>query len=459
MKLEQEKDRQQCLDKLVWATNKLNVTIETRDLLKIADLIVQTMTGPWRYFHTPDHIFEVGGSTNAIEVLAALFHDLVYVQVDQSVHFNLTYYISPLIRESNEQLYIRDGEDLSSDLMFDLVTAIFGFVPGQQLSPFAGQNEFLSALVCAKVLQPFLEISTIAQIVTCIEATIPFRHEKDGLSPSERLFQRLQAANDRFSLGLSPAAQEDTVRSAVRMANRDVGSFANPVSARFLDNTWSLLPETNHNLKNPSSYTVNDFRVALQKMEGFMNFLRPEIVFQEFRGEPNPETYQVMLDRAGRNIEIARLYLGSKLFTMALLEALSRRFGRNIPLSTLMGELNPLGLSIEKLEDFLPDIPNRYPLASDFEREVFELLYKGRFSSSAYDIKNSPLTTFIVKMMGFERIQTLVGAAKEFFNEQRSPEAFLELCDPEVVEAIVQALARLFDSRKAALLSPAPVYA
>ncbi len=57
MKLEQENDRQQCLDKLVWATNKLNVTIETRDLLKIADLIVQTMTGPWRYFHTPDHIF------------------------------------------------------------------------------------------------------------------------------------------------------------------------------------------------------------------------------------------------------------------------------------------------------------------------------------------------------------------------------------------------------------------
>ncbi len=459
MRLEQEKDRHQCLEKLGWAMNKLGVVVNPSDLAKITALIVQTMTGPWRYFHTPDHIFEVGGSTNAIEVLAALFHDLVYVQVDQSVHFNLTYYISPLVHESGEQLYIRPESDLPPDPLFDLVTAIFGFTPGQQLSPFAGQNEFLSALVCVKVLQPFLSPGLLAQIVACIEATIPFRPEKEGLSPSERLFQRLQAANERFNLGLSEAAQIEAVQSAVRMANRDVGSFANPVSARFLDNTWSLLPETNHNLKNPSSYTVHDFRVALQKMEKFMDFLRPDIVFQEFRGEPNPKTYQGMLDRAGRNIEIARLYLGSKLFTMALLEALSRRFGRNIPLSTLMGELNPLGISIEKLEDFLPDLPNRYPLDHDLEREVFELLHKGRFSSSAYDIKNSPLTTFIVKVMGFERIRALIGAAKEFFEDQRSSESFLELCDPEVVEAIVQALARLFDSRKAALLSPASVCA
>ncbi len=454
-----EQDRQQCLDKLAWATAKLGVTVEPEELVKIAGLIVQTMTGPWRYFHTPDHIFEVGGSANAIEVLAALFHDLVYVQVDQSVHFNLTYYISPLICEADEHLYIRESDDLPDDPMFDLVTAVFGFVPGQQLSPFAGQNEFLSALVCAKVLRSLLDLGTLVKIITCIEATIPFRPEKDGISASERLFHRLQAVNEQFNLGLSEAEQVETVQQAVRMANRDVGSFANPVSARFLDNTWSLLPETNHNLKNPSSYTVHDFRVALQKMEKFMGFLRPEIVFQEFRGEPSPKLYQGMLDRAGRNIEIARLYLGSKLFTIALLEALSRRFGRNIPLSTLMGELNPLGISIEKLEDFLPDIPNRYPLDDDLEREVFELLQKGRFSSSEYDIKNSPLTTFIVKVMGFKRIYALVDAAKEFFDGQRTPEEFLALCDPEVVEAIVQGLARLFDSRKSALLSPAPAYA
>ena len=449
-----EQDKQQCLEKLEWAMGQLQVDVDRQELERITALIVQTMTGPWRYFHTPDHIFEVGGSTNAIEVLAALFHDLVYVQVDQSVNFNLTFYISPFIQEIKEHLYIREEADLPESRMFDLVMGVFGFNPGQQLSPFAGQNEFLSALVCALVLNPLLDDGLLLQIVTCIEATIPFRPEKEGLHAAEHLFLRVRETNENLAIAMSEEKLIEAVQCSVRMANRDVGSFANPSSARFLDNTWSLLPETNHNLKNPSSYTVNEYRVALQKMEGFMNFLKPDLVFQQFKGEPNDREFQNKLDRADRNIKIARLYLGSKLFTMALLEALSRRFGRNIPLSTIMGELNPLGLSIEKLEDFLPDVPNHHPLEGELEREVFDLLSKGRFSDSPYDIKNSPLTTLIVKIIGLDKIRELLGKSKAFFKGEITGEEFLKDCDPEVVEIITDSLAKLFDSRKAALLTP-----
>jgi hypothetical protein len=449
-----ERDKEQCLEKLEWAMSQLQIDVDKRELERITALIVQTMTGPWRYFHTPDHIFEVGGSANAIEVLAALFHDLVYVQVDQSVNFNLTFYIAPFVKEVKEHLYIRDAEDLPPDRLFDLVIGTFGFKPGQQLSPFAGQNEFLSALVCALVLCPLLDEKLLLQIVTCIEATIPFRPEKDGLHAGEHLYLRIQETNKKLNIGLSETELIESVQRAVRMANRDVGSFANPSSARFLDNTWSLLPETNHNLKNPSSYTVNEYRVALQKMAGFMNFLKPDLVFQQFKGEPNDQEFYNKLDRADRNIKIARLYLASKLFTMALLEALSRRFGRNIPLSTIMGELNPLGLPIEKLEDFLPDVPNRHPLTGETEQEVFDLLSKGRFSDSPYDIKNSPLTTLIVNIIGFDKIRELLDRSKAFFKDEISGEDFLDNCDPEVVEIITDSLSKLFDSRKVALLTP-----
>lgn len=449
-----EQDKQQCLEKLEWAMSQLQVNVDRKELERITALIVQTMTGPWRYFHTPDHIFEVGGSANAIEVLAALFHDLVYVQVDQSVNFNLTFYISPFIQEIKEHLYIREEDDLPDNRMFDLVMGTFGFKPGQQLSPFAGQNEFLSGLVCALVLNPLLDDGLLLQIVTCIEATIPFRPEKEGLHAAEHLFLRVRETNEKLGIGLDERKLIEAVQCSVRMANRDVGSFANPSSARFLDNTWSLLPETNHNLKNPSSYTVNEYRVALQKMDGFMNFLKPDLVFQQFKGEPNDREFHNKLDRADRNIKIARLYLGCKLFTMALLEALSRRFGRNIPLSTIMGELNPLGLSIEKLEDFLPDVSNRYPLEGEMEREVFDLLSKGRFSDSPYDIKNSPLTTLIVKIIGFDKIRDLLGQSKAFFKDEITGEEFLQDCDPAVVEIITDSLSKLFDSRKAALLTP-----
>ncbi|WP_017306206.1 hypothetical protein [Spirulina subsalsa] len=452
MNFDFERDHQRCLDKLIWATRQLNINTTERDLSKIAELIVQAMTGRWRSFHTPDHIFEVGGSDNPIEVLAALFHDLVYVQVDQSVHFNLTFYITPFVREFRENLYIRDREDLGNDSMFDMVMEVFGFTPSQQLSPFGGQNEFLSALVAVKVLEPFIPPALILQIIACIEATIPFRPHKDGVSPAQRLYERLVTVNESFQLGLSSEELVEAVRQAVRMANRDVGSFANPNPKIFLDGTWDLLPETNHNLRFTNSYTVNQYRVALQKMEGFMNFLKPDLVFQDYAGEPNEETYQSLLTRAGKNLETARLYLGSKLFTIALLEALSQRFGRNIPLSTIMGELNPEGLNIGKLEDFLPDITNNYPPKNSLEEDVFELLEKGRYSSSSYDLKNSPLTTLMVKIMGFERIQQLHDHAKEFFEGKLDGESFLAVCDPMVVEIITNSLIKLFDNRKAALM-------
>ena len=52
------------------------------------------MIGPWRFFHNPEHIFDVRGDEDAIEVIAALFHDIVYVQVDHSINFNVRYYIT-----------------------------------------------------------------------------------------------------------------------------------------------------------------------------------------------------------------------------------------------------------------------------------------------------------------------------------------------------------------------------
>ena len=133
-----EKDHQQCLEKLIWVTEQLKVEVTPTQLSQVAKLISQTMTGPWRYFHSTEHIFEVGGTRDAIEVLAALFHDIVYVQVDGSVNFNLTYYLAPFIEEDREQLLIRKPTELPDDASFEMVMAIFGFVAGQVLSLVAG---------------------------------------------------------------------------------------------------------------------------------------------------------------------------------------------------------------------------------------------------------------------------------------------------------------------------------
>ncbi|MEG4229726.1 hypothetical protein QUA35_26660 [Microcoleus sp. N9_B2] len=461
-------EQKRCLDCLVSSIEQLGGRVDIPKLEQIAELIIQTMRGPWRYFHTSEHIFEVGGSVDPIEVLAALFHDLVYVQVDHGVSFNISSALCPFVKEVRSQLVIRDETELPDDAMYQLVirdetelpddamyqlvASVFGFISGKTLSPFGGQNEFLSAVIAAKSLEPFLPASTIAEITACIEATIPFRPvSPSGLSAIELLHERLVSANRDFNLAWSHAEIVEIVKRAVRLANRDVENFASRNPSNFLDNTWNLMPETNHELSNVNSYTVAGYRRSLQKMEGFLNFLKPELVFQQFMQEPDDETYANLIARTRKNIEVAKLYLGVKLITIAILEALSYRLGRDIPLSTMMGELRAPGFKTSVLEDYLPNKQIAYPLETQLEKEVLNLLAIGRNQESPYDIKNSPVATFIIKSIGFSETENFLKKAQEFFAGHISSEEFLSYCAPDVIETISSGVMKLFDSRKKAL--------
>ncbi len=456
MRLGQEQgfgqDYERCFDELNRAIAQLGGQADPAQLSTTAELIIQTMSGPWRYFHTPEHIFEVGESGDAIEVLSALFHDLVYVQVDQGVSVNISRYIAPFVKEIGGQLVILERWQLPNDPIFEMITQIFGFGPGQTLLPVAGQNEYLSAVIAGKCLEHALPLSVIAEIAACIEATIPFRPPaQTGQYASDRLYERLAKANQDFSLGWSEAAVHATVKRAIRLANRDIENFAYESSAEFLYNTWNLMPETNHDLTSANAYTVSGFRASLQKMEGFMNFLKPELVFQRYQDEPYPELYDTLIRRTQKNLDVARLYLGSKLLSIAVIEALSQRIGQDIPLATMMGELPGRGLEIAQLENFLPELATPYIPETDLEREVLDLLEIGRSKSSTYDVKNSPVATFIIKSIGFPETRRLLLQAKEFFKRNLAAEEFLALCDRSTVEIIVRAVLQVFESRKLAM--------
>ncbi|MBW4578569.1 MAG: hypothetical protein KME42_03225 [Tildeniella nuda ZEHNDER 1965/U140] len=449
---ESEQDQARCLAKLLWAVEQLGGDADPSRLGKTAELVIQTMTGPWRFFHTPEHIFEVGESGDAIEVLAALFHDLVYVQVDQGVSVNISGYISAFVKEITGQLVIRDRTELPDDPMFAMVAQLFGFAPEEVLKPAAGQNEFLSAVIAAKSLEQLLAAEQIAQIAACIEATIPFRSDSEsGLSPSDRLYTRLQQTNLTMGFGWRDEEVCQIVRRSVRLANRDIENFAYPSAADFLDNTWNLLPETNHDLTNANSYTVSGYRVSLQKMEGFMYFLKPELVFQRFQSEPSVEVYQQLIARTQRNLEVARLYLGSKLLSIAVIEALSQRLGQDIPLATMMGELSSHGRSVAQLENFLPQRSMTVAPETDIEEDVLSLVEKGRGQSSSYDIKNSPVATYLIKSVGFSESRRLLVHAKSFFKGTLTAEAFLATCDRAVVDTITNGILEVFESRKVAM--------
>ena len=462
---------EECTKRLASIAAALGVDPDPGTLAPVAEIVIQSMTGVWRRFHTVHHVFQVGGDDDPIEQLAGLFHDVVYLQVDQRIPLNLAARLTPYVREvisldgtTGEKLRIRDANDCADDAEFLAVRRMFGLEFGDELPAFAGQNEFLSALVAAKVLAPVFTPAVIVQVIACIEATIPFRVFKDGApDASEVMRGRLVALARELALGWSATDIDAVVRRGVRLANRDVQGFASEDVAVFLDDTWHLIPETNHNLLSSSTYTVRDYRVSLQKMHGFLSSLRAEAVFRRFGDEPDERTHAARIAAAARNLGIARHYLGAKLVSIAFLEALSLRFAPEVALSALMGELaQDDAYSIGTLESLLPPLPPAVVPRDDIEAAVRSLLEQGRHVDVQYDIRHSPIAALFMRTMGFERMTVLHKASTDFFaalsaardshGRRAAAEHFLTGFDATLTEKIAACIAELFDRRRRSLL-------
>ena len=425
-----------CLNELKLSIAALGGDAESPKLPGVAALIIQSMTGEWRSFHTPDHIFEVGAGGSPTEVIAALFHDLVYVQVDSGINLNLSRYLTPFLQEG-----LQDSD-------FEMCLQLFGFSHGQKLSPFAGQNEFLSALVAVKALKGILSLAQLVKIAACIEATIPFRGPvAPDKTCSQQLAERLHVISDHYGLHFSTAEIDQVVMEAVSVANRDVGNFASEDPADFLSNTWNLIPETNHELAQINVFTVKGYRNSLQKMEGFLSFLQSPTVFRQYLTEPVDAEYAKMQQNCARNLEIARIYLRAKLISIGLLEAMSMRLGRNTSLAALMGKLPNEGDDNMQLETHLPQVAVPYQPQTPQEVLVMDLIHRGRSAETHYDVKHSPVADYMIKQMGFQPMMALLEPCREFFKDPSRDQALLDACDPVVLKGIYAALHVLYTLR------------
>lgn len=131
-------------------------------------LILRSMGGSSRDFHSIEHVFDVcGESLNPIVIISALFHDVVYVNVDGCM---LTEHVSILgssISRSNgdggSDVYTLMPFEPGEDPLLAMVVMMFGFdTKGQLLAPL-GKNEFLSAIVAVRCLMNVLETKYLFQ--------------------------------------------------------------------------------------------------------------------------------------------------------------------------------------------------------------------------------------------------------------------------------------------------------
>jgi len=428
----------------------LNATIDEHQLEAIGIMINRAMLNSQRSFHTPEHIFALlaGKEDDPVAVLAALFHDIVYCQVDQGLDGQIRTLIQPYLEPAGEGYRIKSTA-LAESGSLQLSMAIFGFGPGQMLKPFEGANEFLSTLTMLMSLEKCLDPRSLVQAAACIELTIPFRtNDAQGKTPPARLLERLQLVNKTLQPAFSGSELNQIVERAVGFANSDVENFAEADVGKFLDNTWKLLPETNPELRVIGVYTLSSYRSAIMKMSAFMNNLDPALVFGRHGSIPTLARYEELTSRASRNITTARNYLGYKLLAAAMLEALAKASGGDAPVAYFVGNIDSDADEVS-LATYLPD--NGSCSEEHAETELFSLLAQGRSSNIFFDLNRSPLACYLFCQLDDAAYRHNQELTWKYCTGDLEAYTYLEQLPASLVTAIAQAVGQVAFTRKDSL--------
>ena len=432
------------------AFSDLKVNIPMKDLEDMAVLVHRAMTLQTRHFHTLEHVFSFTSEADPIQSLAALFHDIVYYQVDEGFIPEIHAIIAPFIHQTGEEITLVSYPP-TEERVFQLTLEVFNFSPGRILSTFSGLNEFLSALVMVKKLQGAVTDHNLLKMIVCIEATIPFQGKNErGETHFDILEQRLKNINEKYYCCLDPSEIVEALQLAVTFSNKDVENFSEKYAGHFLDNTWKLLPETNVALRSAEIYSIREYRQALHKMEIFFSSLNPDNVFNQYHGVPSDRDYQQMVQQAHHNILTAREYLRIKLLSASVLEALAEITGGDAPLSLFAGDIRGEGEQFLGYEDFFSKPHESTPV--DTTSTLYKLLYEGRPADTSFDMKTSPLSLFLFAKLSQIEINRLLELAQHMFMNDLKPEQFLREIDHPVVAAISKASAQMIATRREKLI-------
>lgn len=434
------------------AFEALGAAVPMSQVEHLAVLVHSAMENPRRRYHVSDHPLSMCEGLAPRQVLAAVFHDIVYYQLDGGFAPPLDALLKPVLRQQDRDLVIL--EPAADDDGLQLCLDLFGFWPDQVLPLFAGMNEFLSAAVAVRLLQPWLKRADLIAVVACIEATVPFRApQPDGRDCTQLLAERVhaQACNH---LGMTDnAALEDYVlavmRDAVATANRDVDSFAEPDAGKFLATTWLLIEESNAPLAVIGVYTLQDYRVALVRMQHFLDGLMASRVFHHYAGVPDALRFEQMTYTAGANISFGSSFLRLKIVAIALIEALALETGGNGPVSMFLGDIQSHHGQPERIEDYLPAIPD----SPELDPALLNMLEQGRAAQSRVDLTVSPLTAFVYRSLGPAGCAAAWARAKRMVSGELSAREFLTALPSDTLSAIITACARIAVSRRERLLA------
>jgi hypothetical protein len=296
---------------------------------EIASKLADAMSARDRKYHTIQHVVDVAGDFQGVVCLAALFHDVIYAQVDRRIPPRWAPLIPEFLYEASLHWKLPDPSQLETGIprqTYERVLQVFGWTSGAQTNVFQGANEFLSALVAARTFARILPEKEWLSIVALIEATIPFRDK-----PLEELRSRLE------KMGLWTSAElERILDQGAALVSRDLSSFANPDSREFLKQTWTIVLEGNPIFRSPC-FTVSQYRQALERLENYFQSLhldRLQASIQMRNSDPKVgKTIQT-------NLSVGKSFLQAQYDYVLALEAFSHLTGGDVPYAIFLRDFD-----------------------------------------------------------------------------------------------------------------------
>jgi hypothetical protein len=422
----------------------LMVDVPPAEVQELVMLVHQCMEGKTRTYHTAFHVLGLCEGLQPIQVLAALFHDVVFYQLDGGFPVSVSALLKDVTRPESGSLRLL--EIASDDQALALCADIFDFRPDEIMSPNRGMNEFLSAVVAVRLLHQRLSSAQLIAVVACIELTIPFRApDAKGNTPAEVLAQRVQA---RCAVLFDSATQradfvKTTLTEAVIFANRDIAGFIEAPPEHCLSNSMLLIEESMMPQAASGASSLLTYRGALLGMDNFLSQLNPAHVGQSFAGHPDASGVIQMQATTQKNIAFVRDYLAAVLSSVAIIEALARSTGTDYPMTMFLSSMNAAEA------DFFP-VPTAGALVS---AELLHLLDNGLAPEENPGLNALPLTACVYRFLGQEAAQHTLRQAKQMFDGDLAPRAFLRNLNRDMVCAIIRKAAKTNAAHKEALLA------
>lgn len=432
------------IEVLVALSRRLGARADYSELERVAVMVHRIMSYQSRQYHTLEHVFGFMDGADDIAALAAVFHDLVYIQVDDGLPSDAHRLLEPYILWADGKAVLRDV--VTTDRDYELCRRLFGSTFPVAEKGAQGLNEFLSALLLLKLMGSILPRGALVAAAACIEATIPFRVEV-GAPLEERLRSLAQEGNAGYSMDeVGPM-----VARAIAFANEDVRDFRQDDPAAFLSNTWKLLPETNEALRHKGAYSIREYRAALHGMLKFFRSLEPGRVFHSYMGYPGAEDMAALEEKVRRNLNHSTQYLRAKLLALGLIEATAELSGGDAPIALFMGDIPSEGVRWDSLMDHL--IPSAEPAWLERNHPVIRLLRDGRLEESTFDLRNSPLALWLYSRLKPELWARLETRAEEYFAGSCAAAELLEGLPRDVRKELLGACAAMAPTRRDLLLS------